>query len=61
MTIFFSVNNVLREYNEVKVGIKTPQNAVEYTIQKPRKPIVSVVKKILQAKILVLEKLSKTD
>ena len=29
---FFSVNNVLREYNEMKEEIKNPQNAVEYTI-----------------------------
>ena len=30
---FFSVNNVLREYNEVEEEIKNPKNAVEYTIQ----------------------------
>ena len=31
---FFSVNNVLREYNELKEEIKNPKNAVEYTIEK---------------------------
>ena len=30
---FFSVNNVLREYNEMEEEIKNPKNAVEYTIQ----------------------------
>ena len=29
---FLSVNNVLREYNEVKEEIKNPENAREYTI-----------------------------
>ena len=29
---FFSVNNVLREYNEMKEEIKNPENAREYTI-----------------------------
>ena len=29
---FASVNNVLREYNEMKEGIKHPENSVEYTI-----------------------------
>ena len=29
---FLSVNNVSREYNEMKVEIKNPKNAVEYTI-----------------------------
>ena len=29
---FVSVNNVLREYNEMKEEIKISENAVEYTI-----------------------------
>ena len=29
---FVLVNNMLREYNEMKEEIKNPQNAVEYTI-----------------------------
>ena len=29
---FVSVNNVLREYNEIKEGVKNPQNTVEYLI-----------------------------
>ena len=29
---FVSVNNVIRDYNEMKEEIKNPQNAVEYTI-----------------------------
>ena len=30
---FFSVNNVLREYNETKEEIKIPKSSVEYTIK----------------------------
>ena len=29
---FFSVNNVLREYDEMKEETKIPENAVEYTV-----------------------------
>ena len=29
---FFSVNNVLREYYEMKEEIKNPETSVEYTI-----------------------------
>ena len=29
---FVSVNNVLREYNEIQEEIKNPENSVEYTI-----------------------------
>ena len=58
---FISVNNMLREYNEMKGENKNPENAVEYTIQKPWKCIVSVVRKILRVDILVLEKLNKTE
>ena len=29
---FVSVNNMLREYNEMKKEIKNPKNAVEYNI-----------------------------
>ena len=28
---FFSVNNVLREYNEMKEEIKNPETSFEYT------------------------------
>ena len=28
---FVSVNNVWREFNEIKESIKNPENAVEYT------------------------------
>ena len=31
---FVSVNNVLREYNEMKEEIKNPENAVEYIVYK---------------------------
>ena len=44
---FVSVNNVLREYNEMKEAIKNPENTMEYTIQKQRKSIASVVRKII--------------
>ena len=30
---FFSVNNVLTEYNEIKEEIKNPETSVEYTIE----------------------------
>ena len=29
---FFTVNNMLTEYNEIKEDIKNPENAVEYAI-----------------------------
>ena len=29
---FISVNDVLREYNEMNIEIKNPENAVQYTI-----------------------------
>ena len=29
---FVSVNNVLREHNEMKEEVKNPENSVEYTI-----------------------------
>ena len=56
---FVSVNNVLREYNEMKNKIK--YSAVEYTIQKHWKPTASVVKNIPRTKLQVLEKLNKID
>ena len=34
---FVSVNNVLREYNEMKEEIKNTKNAVKYTIKKTMK------------------------
>ena len=55
------VNNVLKEYNEIKEEIQNPKTSVEYTIYKQWKPLVSVVGKILQKKIRVFEKLNKTD
>ena len=41
---FFSVNNILREYNEMKKEIKNPRTSAEYFLKKQWKPIVSVVK-----------------
>ena len=51
------VNRVLKEYAAMKVGIKDLENAVEYTVYY----IVSVVRKILQTKILVSEELNKIN
>ena len=31
---FVSVNNILREYNEIKEEIKNPKTSVEYTISR---------------------------
>ena len=45
----------------MKEAIKNPKTAVEYTIQKQWKPIVSVVRKTLQIKIVVSEKINKID
>ena len=50
---FVSINNVLKEYYEMKKEIKNPDTSVEYTIQKQRKPIVSVVKNVILTKIQV--------
>ena len=41
---FVSVNNILREYNEMKKEIKIPETSVEYIMQNQSKPIVSVVR-----------------
>ena len=38
-----SLNNMLREYNEIKQETKTPKNAVEETIRKELKSIVSAI------------------
>ena len=54
-----AVNNVLREYNDMTKKIKNLRNFVEDTISKQWEPIVSVVRKILLAKIVVLEVLDK--
>ena len=43
-----SVNNLSKEYNKMKKEIKNPENIVKYTTQTQWKPIVSIVKKILQ-------------
>ena len=51
---FVSVNNVLREYNEMKEKIKS---SAEYFILRQGKPILSVVKNIMETKIQMLEKL----
>ena len=56
-----SVNNVLRDYNEMKEEIKNPENVVEYTLEKRWKRIVSVVRKILRTKIQVSEEVNKID
>ena len=58
---FVSVNNVLREYNEMKKELKNPQTSVEYNTLKQWKPIVSVVKNILQTKIQVPKNLIEID
>ena len=58
---FLSVNNVLREYNEMKKEIKNPETSVEYFISKQWKPIASVVKRILRMKNQMSEKLKKID
>ena len=50
---FVSVNNVLRECNNMKREIKNPKNFVKQTTERQRKHILSVVRKILQTKILV--------
>ena len=54
-----AVNNVLRECNDMTKKIKNLRNSVEDTISKQWEPIVSVVRKILLAKIVVLEELDK--
>ena len=43
---FVSINNLLREYYEMKKERRNPETSVEYTIQKQKKPIASVAKKI---------------
>ena len=58
---FISVNNVLREYNEMKKEVKNPETSVEYFISKQWKPIASVVKRILRMKNQMSEKLKKID
>ena len=47
---FASVNNMLREYNEMKKEIKNPKNAVEYTIYKTMKTYFVSCKKKNTAK-----------
>ena len=52
---FASVNNMLREYNEMNKEIKNPENAVEYTIYKTMKTYFASCKKkkYCKKKILV--------
>ena len=57
---FVSVNNVLREYNEIKEEIKNLETSVIYYI-KTMENYCSVVKKILETKIQALEKLNEID
>ena len=57
----FSVTNVSREYNEMKEKIKNPENVMEYTIKSKWKCIVSVVREIMQTKILLLQIQNKID
>ena len=45
---FVLLQNVLREYNEMKEEFKNPENAVDYAIQEEWKRIVPVVRKILR-------------
>ena len=56
---FVSMNDVLREYNETKGEMKNPEIAVEYTMWKQWKLILSVVRKMLEIKNLVSEKLKR--
>ena len=58
---FVSVDNVLREYNEIKEEIKNPENDADCTIWKHWKRIVSFVKKVLRKQTLVLGTLNKID
>ena len=58
---FVSVNNVLREYYEMKEEIKNPETSKEYIVQNQWKPIVSVVNYVLPTKIQASEKLNKID
>ena len=58
---FFSVNNVLREYYEMKKEIKNPETSVEYNTYKKWKPIGSFVKNILLTKVQVSRKINKID
>ena len=50
MTNLF-LNNVLREYNEIKEEIKNPETSVKYIKYRQWKPIVSVPKHVLLKKI----------
>ena len=52
---------MLREYYEMKEEIKNPETSVVFVIQEQWKPILSVVKNILQTKTLMFEKVSKID
>ena len=45
---YFSVNNVLRKYKEMKKEIKNSETSVEYNIWKQWKCIPSVVRKAIQ-------------
>ena len=45
----------------MKKEIKNPEHAMENTIWKQQKPIVSVIRKILRTKILVSQKLNKIN
>ena len=58
---FVSVNNMLRKYNQMKEDIENLENTVGYIIQKQRKHIMSVVRKIRRTKTLVSEKVNKID
>ena len=58
---FASVKNVLRKYNKMKEEIKSYENIVKCTTQKQWESIVLIVRKILQAKVLVTEELNKLD
>ena len=56
---FVSINNVLREYNEIKKEIKNPETSVEYIIKTMETYCVSYKK--LLTKVQVSEKLNETD
>ena len=55
------MNNVLREYDEIRKEIKIRETSVEYIIENQWKRIASIAKNILLTKIQSYIKLNKTD
>ena len=58
---FVSVNKVPTEYDEIKELIENHKNAMEDTLSKLWKYILSFVRKKLESKILEAEELNKID